>query len=333
MFDYFISLGSACPIASSMSQYGLRSFSGPFDWLITADFSWVLHYIETGFEDFLLRDNLERYDDYENHFRDKQSDFKFIHDLENFEREYDKLKDKYDRRICRFLEKVNFKVCYLRSLHSLEDLEYVRTHAVYIKSIIQKYNKKSEIVFLCSDNLSIPEHFEFRYFLMPGIWSGESRAALRSFFDCADDFLAFCGNNYSAASLLKNLAVDLEKEKAQGLALLDRRYRTLTALLSHDFSKDMMSSKTIIYGAGAIGKALYGKIKLLTSVAYFVDKEKAGGEFEGIRIVSIDEIQYREETKVIVSAAYDFENIKKELMDKFQDRNIVSLDDILGLKF
>ena len=89
MFDYFISLGSACHIAASMGKYGLRSFSAPFDWLVTPDFNWVLHYMDTNFNDFLLKKNLERYDEYQNHFQDKQSGFRFIHDAENFENDYE----------------------------------------------------------------------------------------------------------------------------------------------------------------------------------------------------------------------------------------------------
>jgi len=90
MFDFFISLGSLCPIASSMDKYGLRSFSGPFDWLVTPNFQWVLHYMNTDFNDFLLQENLERYYENPNHFRDKQSDFWFMHETENFEHDYKK---------------------------------------------------------------------------------------------------------------------------------------------------------------------------------------------------------------------------------------------------
>ena len=44
MFSNFVSLGEACKVAASMSKYGLRSFSGPFDWVITRRFDMVLHY-------------------------------------------------------------------------------------------------------------------------------------------------------------------------------------------------------------------------------------------------------------------------------------------------
>ena len=52
MYNSFISLGWFCGVASSMSKYGLRSFSSPFDWYFS-DFKSVLHFIETDFIDFL----------------------------------------------------------------------------------------------------------------------------------------------------------------------------------------------------------------------------------------------------------------------------------------
>lgn len=172
MFDCYISLGPACPMASSMSKYGLRSFSGVFDWLITSDFKWVLHYIETDFKDFLLQENLERYDESPIHFRDKLSDVKFIHDTENFNDEYNKLKEKYNRRINRFLEKMKSTVCYLRSVRNNKELEYIQSNVGYIQCVIQKYNSNSEILFLFDNNLSVPDDFGFRYYRLSGIWGG-----------------------------------------------------------------------------------------------------------------------------------------------------------------
>jgi len=170
MFDYYISLGSMCPIASSMSKYGLRSFSGVFDWLITPDLNWVLHYIETDFQDFLLQGNLERYDEDPLPFRDKQSGIKFMHDTENFEKEYERLKEKYEQRISRFLDKSKSKICYLRSMQSEDDYEYISDNSAYIKWAIKKNNPDSEIVFLCNNTLLIKDDFEFRYFKMPRMW-------------------------------------------------------------------------------------------------------------------------------------------------------------------
>lgn len=332
MFDYFISLGPACPLASSMSKYGLRSFSGPFDWLYTPSFKWVLHYLETDFKDFLLQENLERYDNYFNHFRDKLSGVRFKHETEDFEDNFSELKNKYNRRISRFLEKIKYRVCYLRSIQTNEEVEYIRNNEGYIKHIIQKYNSDSEIVFLYGETISICDKFAFRSYKLPSIWSTVSHKALRSYFDHADDFLAFCGKNYSGEECIKNLAFDFEREDDAGWGLVERRYITLTALLTHNFSSDEIAGKVIIYGAGLIGQELYKKIKGITSVVCFVDREKVGW-VENVKIVSVNEMPYEKDVKVIVSATCDFENIKACLLDRFKGEDIISLDTILNLKF
>ncbi|WP_300791520.1 DUF1796 family putative cysteine peptidase [uncultured Acetatifactor sp.] len=334
MFDCFISLGGACPVAASMSKYGLRSFSGVFDWLVTSDFSWVLHYIETEFRDFLLRENLEQCDKYPNHFYDKQSGIEFLHETENFEKQYEKLRDKYNRKICRFLEKTKLRVCYLRSVQSAEEAEYIRDNADYIKSVIQKNNYESEIVFLCKRELSVYNLFAFRYYVIPGVWSAKSREALRAYFDHADDFLNFCGKNYYGINFVKNIAVDAEKEEAVH-KLTYRRYKTLEALLEYDFRAVTWPPKVIIYGAGIIGKELCRKIRTFTQVICFIDMQKAGNQFENIEIVSTNHINFRfmADIKVIVTATYDLENIKSILLDTFQRENIISIDDILNIQF
>ena len=52
MFENFISLGAGCQVAASMSKFGLRSWSGVFDWLFTDRFEWILYYLENNFKGF-----------------------------------------------------------------------------------------------------------------------------------------------------------------------------------------------------------------------------------------------------------------------------------------
>ena len=49
MFDNFISLGSYCGAAASMSKLGIRSVSGPFDWIISSDLKSVVSCLENDF--------------------------------------------------------------------------------------------------------------------------------------------------------------------------------------------------------------------------------------------------------------------------------------------
>lgn len=83
MFDNFVSLGNECPVAVSMSKYGLRNWSGVFDWLVTGNFNIVLHLIEHNFKDFMLKESLENLPNNKNAFQDKKFGIIFIHDLED----------------------------------------------------------------------------------------------------------------------------------------------------------------------------------------------------------------------------------------------------------
>lgn len=336
MFDYFISLGSACPVAASMQKYGLRSFSGPYDWLITPDFKGVLHYLETDFGDFLLQENLEKYrHQNQEGFLDKKTGIKFIHETYNFEREYNKLKEKYDRRISRFLKASKSKVCYLRSIRNQEDVEYIKNNSDYIRDVIKKNNPDSELVLLYGNDCVVYDKLPFYCYNTPGIWSGASWITLRSYFDHADDFLEFCASNYSSSNLMKNVVYDrMKSDLAEYRGVVyERRYATLTKLLCTDFHNKKFwggESKIVIYGAGVIGCELYRKIRTFAHVVCFLDRDKAGTEFQGLKIMLPEEIQPNDNVKVIITVTYDFENIKNELLAFFHDENICSLDEILN---
>lgn len=334
LFDYFISLGSSCPIASSMAKYGLRSFSGPFDWLITEDFNWVLHTIETNFFDFLQQNNLEPYLDQEKFFKDKMSGFIFLHENENYKSEFDALKQKYAKRIKRFCSAAQKRTCFLRSIPSKKDLDYIMNHAEYIRKVITKNNSENQIIFLAAKEVEIPEDMPFKTYKMLAPYGGMGHAKLRAFFDGASEFLNFCGENYFGSSLLKNLEFDgiAENEFVQSLELEGMRYSILTKCLFHDFTKSSLPSKTIIYGAGNLGKTLYLKIQNLTQVEYFIDRSKFGTEFQGIPIWALDDLANVEGATVIVSTTYDFDEIKAKIQEKFGKIPVVSLDDFLNMK-
>lgn len=55
-----VSLGFFCGPSQELERIGLRSYSLPFDWLITEDFKVVLSLIENNFERFLQEENLEQ---------------------------------------------------------------------------------------------------------------------------------------------------------------------------------------------------------------------------------------------------------------------------------
>ena len=75
------------------------------------------------------------------------------------------------------------------------------------------------------------------------------------------------------------------------------------------------------------------RIKDFTDVLYLIDENEVGREFVIIKMLSLNEIMYMNNVKIIVSVAYDYENIKKGLLKNLKKEDIISLDDMQDLRF
>lgn len=330
MFSNFISLGSACLTASSMSKYGLRSCSGPFDWLVTDSLEWVLHYMENDFEDFLLKDNLERMAEYPKAFRDKASGFVFHHDYEYpFEEKYDELKDRYQRRTDRFNKATENPTCFLRSVINPDEIEYISREYEYINDVIKRKNSKSEIIFLIRKDVELTKTVQFRHYIMPGAYTGGVGKVIRNWFDGADEFLEYCFRNTDVMDLMKNVAFD-RKHMETEYQFVQLRYWTLLKLVDFDSAHVKLPKEIIIYGAGNIGKTLYYKIKSQCKVKCFVDKVNYGNSIDGIPVIRLDEVDYREGIAFIITAVYDYESICKRIKEYDEKVEMILLDELLS---
>lgn len=286
MFDNFVSLGYSCPTASCMSKYGLRSWSGPFDWLVTADLEWVLSFMEYDFAGFLERDNLERLEESPKKFRDKKSGFIFLHDGEfPFEEKYDELMQKYQKRIDRYLKETEKKTCFLRSVSNQDELDYISENYSYINRVIKSRNNHNEIIFLIRKELEIPNNISCSYYIMSGQYN------LQNWFDHAEEFLIFCAKNYDAVSIMRNGLFEQKKVEIQ-YSILQMRYNLLVRLSKFDFTSILFPGEIIIYGAGNIGQIFYQHVKDICKVECFVDEKKAGDWIAGIPVKYLEEIDY-----------------------------------------
>lgn len=329
VFSNFISLGSACQTASSMEKYGLRSWSGPFDWLVTDSLQWVLHYMETDFADFLKKENLERCQENPKTFVERKSGFIFRHDHEYpFEDKYDKLKEKYQKKIDRFQEETVKKTCFLRTVISSDEVKYIAQNYEYINDIIKRKNSRSEIIFLLRQEVEISEPIPFRYYVMPGKWNGGPNAVIRSWFDGADEFLEYCIRRYNVMTLMKNIVFDRNKqEKIFNIA--QERYQTLLKLTDCEINNMDIPEKVIIYGAGNIGRRFYKIIKGKCEVKCFIDKDCAGEVIDRIPVQRLEEVGRGEQVSYIVTPTYDFQNIFEDIKAHDDNAKIISLDSIL----
>ncbi len=220
MYSQFISLGQACHVAASMKQYGLRSESNPFDWLVTESFPWVIHYMKNEFEDFLCRENLVSCEDgNELHFKDKKSGFVFLH--ENMfwgGADYNSIYQKYKKKAEKFIISSGQGVCYLRCVESWNELQWILNNEDYVQQVVKAKSKTNDIVFLLNAALKAPEDTGFMMFHMPGEYGGDTKYHLEGWFDTGKDFLEFVARNYSFEKALKNIAFDrLEQHKKESV--------------------------------------------------------------------------------------------------------------------
>lgn len=348
MFSNFVSLGTYCATAASASKYGLRSWSGPFDWLITEELKWVLYFIENDFEYFLEKEDLERWDGDPRAFRNKMSGFGFVHEREYlFEEEFDKIKEKYKRRIKKFLKETEKPTCFLRWVVFPEEIEYIRKNSKYIREVIKKRNGKNEIVFLIKHDMKmLSKNLPYKSFYISVSYEGKSREATRRLYDYENEFLLYCASNFNAATMMKNLIFDHCKEDKIYDGFLDERtkiqientrnkrnserYQLLVKLLEYNFDDKLFPPRIIIYGAGNIGTIFYKKVKQKSEIVYFVDKTKAGQKIDGVLIKEPSEIDYNERATIIVTPTYAFEEICKDIRCRVNDKvKIISLYDIV----
>lgn len=146
-----------------MSKFGLRSWSGVFDWLVTGNLQWVLYYMEKDFEGFLEKENLEIFPDNPKRFKDTSNEFLFLHEEFLIGEEYEKIKGKYKKRIEKFIYETTRNTCFLRAVTSNAEIDYIKSNADYIDKIIKKNNSNNEIVFLIKDGVEIRD-LPFRFF-------------------------------------------------------------------------------------------------------------------------------------------------------------------------
>ena len=323
MFSNFVSLGTACPVASSMSKYGLRSFSGPFDWLITSRFDIVLHYLENDFKDFLEKSKLESIDEAGLRFKNSGG-VVFLHEEYPFKERYDALEQKYRKRIDRFLRETEKRTCFLRFCANSEEISYILENYQYIEKIIKKRNNQNEIIFLIKKDYYFQKPLPFQYYIMPVESPGK---ALRNYFDGANQFLDYCAHHFDAVSMMRNLEFDVKKrDEETQMRIKQRRYETLLKLFDLDCTKISIPKDIIIYGAGNIGVSFYKKVKGICNTICFVDRKRAGEKIDDLPIIKVEELDYGNNADIIVTATYDYDNISEEIKRYRAEANIISLD-------
>jgi hypothetical protein len=113
-YDCIFSAGEACHVAGLLKEMGLRKFSGPFDWMYGGDPITRLNLIADEFANYLNKEDLvlcEKSSSTEHKciYSNKRTGLVYNHDFfsdDNFDRDYLAMREKYDRRIARVVNKM-----------------------------------------------------------------------------------------------------------------------------------------------------------------------------------------------------------------------------------
>ncbi len=166
----YVSLGYFCEVAQDLEKLGLRNFSSPFDWGISK-FEEVLKAINNNFEGFMEYENLVQDITKRERYYDTNYKYWSFHDFDKYlslEKQYKKVKEKYRRRIERFLKNIKSPTLFVHYISSEEidengkskEIKWIEENYNYIFETLKKFNTENDIVFIgdeksCSDIVKV----------------------------------------------------------------------------------------------------------------------------------------------------------------------------------
>ena len=112
-YDFIFSLGANCAVSQALRDAGLQFASFPFDWIGSPGLMSEVEMVESGFANWFERGDLKLWDvrheegAVQRVYKNMRTNFGFPHEFTNaftFEAGYEKTREKYDRRISRFLK-------------------------------------------------------------------------------------------------------------------------------------------------------------------------------------------------------------------------------------
>lgn len=336
MFNNFVSLGWFCGTAASMARYGLRRYSGPFDWYFS-EFKGVIDTIDHDFSNFLSRDNLyEEPGRWGPIFNDVKYGFSYIHDITtSLDDDYESIYSRYMHRINTFRKCIQNSTCFIRAVRDTDEVSYINENREYINCILKRQNPENEIVYLFPGFLDKASFHANYYPLDNDEYMRDTETDLESLFDTNSEFISFCTDNYEQLTRNRNREFYLEmkiKKADEKINILNSRYDILTKMDYKDFSTVSLPDQVIIYGAGNIGKLFYRRIKGRCSVLCFIDQYSIEGSYDGIPVYKLNACENIDiHAVIIVTAVYDYETIRTEILKQEQHnkRMIISLENIL----
>lgn len=319
-YNNCFSLGCACTTASSLSKLGIRSVSGPFDW-IDSDFNSVMSQIDNEFADFMKKENLEVIADTSPiQFRDKKYNFRFPHEIKKcLEAEYDDIFDKYTRRIQRFIEYIKMPTCFFRMVKTKDEIGYIVNHVDYIDGTVKKSNDKNIIVYVLVNGIgSLPDNLRW-FGVTEHIVSSDD---YRNVFDTSEELLQFCKTLLSPEQIEINKKFDSQKYGQRTVVdVVDYFLQNdINGLDEKIFKMFHLNDGKLFYifGGGVYGILLYRYlVKRGIRIEAVIDNNRAGREFPNdVPVFSPDNIEPNSNILISVINEASGLNIRNQIKDK-----------------
>lgn len=158
IYKNYISLGYFCEVAQDLEKLGLRDTSSPFDWGISY-FPNVIDAIDNQFDGFLDYSNLSQNTLNRAHYHEEKYNFYFFHDFDKYktlDKQYEKVKEKYWRRINRFLDSIKEPTLFVKYISTevldengkSNELIWIEDNYQYIISVLKSFNDENDIIFI-----------------------------------------------------------------------------------------------------------------------------------------------------------------------------------------
>lgn len=163
-YDFVFSLGEACFCSAVLVAVNLRTMSSPFDWLFKSDFIGRVNILNSKFINWLNIEDLEYIDDPNmpspcDKYKNKKTGIVYLHDFDidtPLEISYPKVKEKYERRIKRLLDKLsveNSKVLIVYIEYPGSEMSTPRNSVLIneIEKLNQTFNADIHLIYIKHD--------------------------------------------------------------------------------------------------------------------------------------------------------------------------------------
>ena len=288
-----ISLGWYCGTASAMGKHGLRSCSGPFDWC-WSDLKSVVEMVDTGFADFMKRENLILRSGKPKAFRDIKYGFDCFHDItHDLDTDYEMIHSKYMRRAERFLGMLTEPTLLIRAIRSGDEVDYIEHNHEHIDEVFKRFNLHNSVIYVFPDNIGIIPDTVDSFPLHIDSY-GYDAASLREMFDGADELLRFVSDSFDQDIIERNKRFDNESNDSCAAVIYsmikDNDPKVYNGICNL-FGMEDKDEGIYLWGLGHHGKAMY---RYLTGegmpIKGIIDEKNAGQIYDGYTIISPDMI-------------------------------------------